>query len=609
MGRRWLLSLLCLSLALVFVQFATANSGLHVNEPATRFLIQTQTLVSLEVVNPAGQDLSVRLKLELLDPKDDIRGLAFRVLTLAPGLNKLSIPLTLPGGALNKDDDKELLWYRLRYRIEPSAEATFAPTTTSGLISLSQIDTPDIFSLEVSTPRYTHRGAHHYVHVRAFHPLTAKAVKDVNVDVKLKLDDEEPAVTLKASGITNADGYALITLNIPAKFSADDGELKLTARHGGYVRETSGDIEVTENAQIMLMTDKPIYQPGQLLHVRTLVFDAANHAAANSKATLKITDPENTTVFEANLHTSRFGVASADWAIPENTRLGAYGVAVEMDDEAFSDSRAYQTVKISRYDLPNFAVKVKTDRAYYLPQQNADVEVNADYLFGQPVKSGHVRVVREEDRKWNFRQQKWDIKAGDNYDGETNDAGRFVVHIDLKKDHQELASEEYSRFSDLHYAAYFTDPTTNRTEQRRFDLRVSKEAIHIYVAEGSYRQARGFPLQFYLATSYADGTPAPCEVSISGTTEDDNGAHGAAPVLKTIRTNKYGIAKVTDLNLPDADSFQYRSPDVALTARDSAGGLGHHTESFYYRDVPVVRVETDKALYRPGEIIKVSITA
>ncbi len=608
MSRRWLLSLLCLSTALVFVQLSAANSALRVNERATKFLIQDQTIVSLEVVNPANQNVAVHLKLELLDPRDNTRGLAMREQALQPGINKLSVPLTLTARDLNEDDDQALPWYRLRYRIDPTPEAKSAPDAASGVISLSEIDTPDIFALEVGAPSHTHRGARHYTHIRAFHPITAKPVKDVNVSVELKLDDDKPGKTLRGSGVTDADGYALVVLNIPAKLSADEGELKVVARHGGYLKETSGDIEVNENARIMVTTDKPIYQPGQSLHVRALVFNSINRAAANAEATLKITDPENTSVFEQAMSTSRFGVASADWTIPENTRLGDYAVAVEMDDENFGDSQGYQTVKISRYDLPNFAVNVKPDRAYYLPQQSADVEVRADYLFGQPVKRGHVRVVREEDRKWNFREQKWDIKAGDKYEGETDDAGRFVAHIDLKKDHKELKDEEYSRFTDVHYAAYFTDPTTNRTEQRRFDLRVTKEAIHIYVAEGRYRQASGFPFQFYLATSYADGTPAACDVAISESSDDSHERRISAPVLKTIRTNKYGIAKVMGLKLPDSNSSP-GPPSLDFTARNSVGETGHHTESFYYRDVPVIRVETDKALYRPGEMIKVSVTA
>lgn len=45
MSRRWLLSLLCLPAAVVFVQPTSANSVLRVNESATQFLIHDQTIV------------------------------------------------------------------------------------------------------------------------------------------------------------------------------------------------------------------------------------------------------------------------------------------------------------------------------------------------------------------------------------------------------------------------------------------------------------------------------------------------------------------------------------------------------------------------------------
>lgn len=607
MSRRWLLSLLCLSAAVAFVQLSTAQSGLRVNESATRFLIQDQTIVQLEVVNPASQKLPVHLKLELLDPQDNIRGVVTRDLLLQPGINKLSLPLALTAHDLNEDDDAALPWYRLRYQIDASPLAETSPGAARGVISLSEIDTPDIFAMEVSASNQSHRGARLYAHVRAFHPITAKPVKDVNVSVEFVLDDDAPLKTLRASGITDATGYVLVSVNIPAKLSADEGELKVKARHGGYLKEASNDIKLRDNTQIMVTTDKTIYQPGQPLHVRALVFDSSNHAAAKAETILKIMDPENTTVFQTTLITSRFGVATADWIIPENTDLGDYSVSIEMDDEKYGDSQGLQSVKISRYDLPNFTVNVKPDRTYYLPQQNADVEVRADYLFGQPVKRGHVRVIREAGRRWDFREQKWDIDEGDKFEGETDDSGRFVAHISLADDHKELADEDYSRFSDLHYAAYFTDPTTNRTEQRRFDLRVTKDQIHIYIADERYRQARGFPLQFFLATSYADGTPAPCEVVISEA-PDEKHPNISGPVLKSIRTNKNGIAKVVGLKLPD-DVTGERSPALNFIARNDRGDTGRHTESFYFRDGPVIRVETDKALYRPGEPIQVNVTA
>ena len=184
-------------------------------------------MVVLEVVNPANQSLSVRLKLELLDPDDDTRGLAVRDLTLQPGVNQLSIPLTLIGHRLNEEDDQALPWYRLRYRIDPTLEAKSAPGAAGGVISLSEIDTPDIFSLEVSAPRHTHRSVHHYTHVRAFHPITAKPVKDVNVSVELKLDDDEPGAAVLRHGGSARASHTLhhpTVLGAPARLHQLAGE-------------------------------------------------------------------------------------------------------------------------------------------------------------------------------------------------------------------------------------------------------------------------------------------------------------------------------------------------------------------------------------------------
>src|SRR6185295_15657145 len=123
-----------------------------------------------------------------------------------------------------------------------------------------------------------------------------------------------------------------------------------------------------------------------------------------------------------------------------------------------------------------------------------------------------------------------------------------------------------------------------------FDLRITKEPIHIYVTEGVDRQAPNFPMRFYVATSYADGTPVSCDVGINQASAKDEAARGA--VLQTIHTNRYGIAKVNGLMLPDAVDD---NPALNFSASDEHNHTGHHTESFYYADVPVVRVETDKS--------------
>ena len=602
MSRKWLLSLLCLSAAITFAQLSTATSVLSVNESATRFLVEDQVAVAIEVVNPTKQRADARLKLDLLDTSDVVRGIANRVESLKPGLNSFRVPLTLTADKLNSDNDKSLPWYRLRYQIEPLPHTKNSLDGTSGLISLSEIETPNLFALEVTAPRRTSRGMRYFAHVRAYHPVTNKPVKGVAINARLEFDEPQ---NKPQTSLTDLDGNAVVDLKTPLQISDSDGEIIVVAQFGGFVQEISKNVDVSDNARIMITTDKTIYQPGQPLHVRALIFAAANRAAADAEATLTIEAPDGTNVFKADLRTSRFGVANADWTLPDNTRLGNYLLKVEMDDDNLGGAFAGQTIKVSRYDLPNFAVNVKTDRTYYLPGQHASVEVNADYLFGQPVKRGHVKIVREAERSWNYREQKWTVDEAESFEGDADKDGHFKTSLDLTKEHAELAEQDYLRFTDLRYAAYFTDPTTNRTEQRRFDLRLTKDAIHVYVSEGDYRQARELPLVFFVSTAYADGTPASCEVTISEAVEDSEASQSRNP-LRIIRTNKYGVAKVSGLVAPVHKSGDKTS--LALSARDFTRNRGRHTEDFYFRDT-VLRVETNKALYKQGEPIEVNITS
>jgi uncharacterized protein YfaS (alpha-2-macroglobulin family) len=154
----------------------------------------------------------------------------------------------------------------------------------------------------------------------------------------------------------------------------------------------------------LVSTDKPLYQPGQTLHMRLLAFDNDKKAVTDQPATLAISDPDDTLQYRAEVRTSRFGIAAADWQIPENIRLGTYQIHAEFEDRRSRKTDAQAEVKISRYELPTFTVTAKPDRAYYLPGQNAAVEVRSDYLFGKPVRHGHVRVVRETEREWNYRE-------------------------------------------------------------------------------------------------------------------------------------------------------------------------------------------------------------
>ncbi|HEY0727040.1 MAG TPA: MG2 domain-containing protein, partial [Pyrinomonadaceae bacterium] len=396
-------------------------------------------------------------------------------------------------------------------------------------------------------------------------------------------------------------------LVLPSNLSAIRGDLHVVGTRDGVVSEAEGEVQVDTIVRTIITTDKALYQPGQTMHIRALALSPVKRALANQNFVIRVLDPERVTVFMATARSSRFGVVNADWPIPDNVRLGDYRIAVDREgDEIYNDF----SVRISRYDLPNFTVQVEPDRGFYLPGQNAKVKVRADYLFGQPVKRGHVRVVEEKSRDWSFREQQWQTNEGAEYEGETDAQGVFVANVDLTDEHKDLGDWRDSRFNDLTYAAYFTDPTTNRTEQRRFTLRVTREAIHVYVVSNHATesgQGYGLPLRFYVSTFYADGSPARCKVNVEFVA-DENTREQDRRLRRTIQTNRYGLAKASiDLD----DHFDFGAlVTLQVRATDSQGGTGAAAlDEFSIADETTVFVDTGKSLYSAGEPIVASITS
>src|SRR5215510_11699958 len=472
--------LVCLFSASIFAaRFSASGPSLRVNESATKFSLKKEgAVVSLAIENSGSSALTARIKLELIDPRDAVRATAMIEASVPSGSGVSTVPMVKIGAG--DYDVRELLWHRLRYDIAAIDSSSKETDPVSGLISLSEI-TPDIFRLLISAPEEVGKEAKYSVRARALHPLTGKPVTGVNMEAWMAYEEDDNEREIRSSGVTNSIGEALLEFKLPGPLKAEDVEIRVVARREGFFQEAEEEVTILYPNQVLVSTDKPLYQPGQTLRVRVPGLDRDRKAWANVEGELKIRDPEGSYIFRAGFKTSRFGVASVDWPISDSARLGEYLIEAWLGEEGSHNAPGGQSFNISRYDLPNFIVNVKPDRGYYLPGQNAEVEVRADYLFGQPVKRGRARVVRETERQWNYRKQKWETKEGDKYEGALVDDGRFIARINLAEERKDFNPGSYSRFRDLRYAAYLTDLTTGRTEQRRFDLRITAEPIHVYL--------------------------------------------------------------------------------------------------------------------------------
>jgi hypothetical protein len=601
-------SLFFAALAVVLGASCFAQGNLAVRESATRFqFLPNETIVDLPVENLTQTKISARILLELLDPKGAVQGRAEQSSSLNPGLIKLKISLPVIHQQKGNTKEEELLWYRLRYTITTSSEEGPASATVTGIISVGEAS-PGIFELHAAMPRDVDPGETYLVRVRAVHPTTGRPVSGVSVHASADIETEDGKPVVTETAVTDGRGFVTLHISLPKKIDEEKIGITVEGERGVLSSTEDEDLHVMDNRRISLSTDKALYQPGQTVHIRMMVFDGKKKAIEEGMVAIEIHDPDQTLIYRTEVTTSKFGIASADWQVLENQKLGMYNARAIFSNSQSDRFSGWARIKISRYELPTFSVNVKPNQAYYLPEQNATVEVRADYLFGEPVRNGHVKVVRETDRRWNYKDQKWEVDEGAEYEGEADNQGRFVAHIDLSDEQNELGDEDYRRFRDIRYAAFFTDSSTGRTEQRRFDLRLTKDPIHIYLSPAYSRELKGLPLELFVVTDYADGRPAECDVDVNVVLEHRTGWIADAKssleqFLKRVHTNRYGVAMISGLNLPSDVKFD----DIALSfrARDRKGANGHRTEEINRTDEVAIRVSTDKTLYRPEEPIQV----
>lgn len=611
---------LLLSLVASSFPFLTDGQGrdtvpsVHADEASARLDLKNKSSIfSIELSADAVKPIAATLTARIIAPDDKLLAEASLPVQLGSSPRRSQLPLKwAPDGGL-----QGVATSRLFYEVR--LESDSAPGV-SGILSPYAL-IADLFELHFLGLDTIGLGHSYVARVWATRPDSDKPVAGVSLTALIGDDDEaSPPKGMKAQARTNSRGEAVLTFRLPEKTGAPDDEeadLEIRGARGSFQNSVTSTLHFWRRAAILLSADKPLYQPDQTLHVRALILDDRRHAWAKQPVRFTVHDPDDTVVFSSDAETSRFGIASADWGIPSSQKLGNYRVSADIAGDPDSrELQGNQLVRISRYELPTFTVNVVADKPFYLPSQNAELTISASYIFGKPVLRGNVRVVRETSRQWSYRDQKWETEEGAVLEGELDAKNEFHATLDLSKDHADLKDEDWRRFEDLRYAVYVTDASSKRTQERHFDVRVSREAVHLYVLNAAGGLPVGLRPVFYLSSSLADGSPAAADVQVKLYTQDPSNIElsktAVQPFATTqIRTNRYGIARVRlSEPLRKEKDEENKSADriyVALEAKTGDGRAGRHLESYSLQEEPALRITPVKAIFKPGDPIEAEV--
>lgn len=191
----------------------------------------------------------------------------------------------------------------------------------------------------------------------SMNPQTGEPVGNVT----LKLDEFKNKTII---GTTDKDGIYPVVNQISSSWSSSIKPLLGNDTYGIGVSINSFHNENREIYNGMVLTDLPIYHPGDSVQWETIVYrtsEVSNTTLADQLITVILRNTNNQVVDSISLQTDDFGRAAGSFAIPKGELTGDYQISVVTNQGKAKQTIAHQSILVSDYKMPTF--KVETEKA------------------------------------------------------------------------------------------------------------------------------------------------------------------------------------------------------------------------------------------------------
>lgn len=524
--------------------------------------------VSLPFLTPRNG--SGELNIEVLDPEDRSVGTISQRISVRSGAGLPNENIAITGG-LSMDD---LVWHRLRYRFTYTGDAKPA---FEGVTSISQILRHPV--VHVLDQQAFLAGSPAAARVIVTGPDNETPIDSGTLRIDLMPPGQKPQTLftgrLNSRGTSRAEFHlpAGVTGTIPLRFAVD-------TEIGGA--DFTQDVRIEDKGSVLLTTEKPVYQPGQTIHLRALALDRSSHQAMGGRAMLfEAEDARGNKIFRRKTQTDEYGVASAEFALAEEVNLGAWHLRARVGDDSAKTANEI-VVQVERYVLPRFKVDldlgVNQPKHGYRPGDHVTGVVRSNYFFGKPVDHAETSVTASAKDVQIF-------EAG-HARGSTDAEGAFRFDIRLP---DFLTGHPLMQGAAVVMLEAAVKDGAGHTETHTLPITVSESPLLVTAVPESGALIPGLKNQVFLLSSYPDGTPAQSELRISGP-----GLTG-----ETATTDKSGIAVI-------------QVPGTAATlhvdAKDAEGNRASVSLKLDMRaGAEQVLLHTDQALYRAGERVRLQV--
>ncbi|MCA9548485.1 MAG: hypothetical protein KC933_00530 [Myxococcales bacterium] len=250
-------------------------------------------------------------------------------------------------------------------------------------------------------------------------------------------------------------------------------------------------------AKAHIITDRPLYEPGNLIQFRAVVLRARDLAPLDSRpGRFVVEDPTGQVVLEERAPAGEYGVASGDFPLDEGAPTGTWSVSYVTGDEV-----ARTTVRVEPFTLPRFSVEAAPARPFYGVGASPVVRGAVRYASGAPVSGARLNLRWEVAGAWP-PPRAWSEGDALPKAAYAEDDGHFELR--LPRIPADLVGQ-----ATLRCDVEALDPTGDRVTGG-FSVLLSKDPIQVSaVTELGGGLAQGFNNRVYLRVTTADGRPLP----------------------------------------------------------------------------------------------------
>jgi uncharacterized protein YfaS (alpha-2-macroglobulin family) len=517
-----------------------------------------------------------QLTVEILDPEDQVLGRIDRPVDIdgAKGIWHADIKLTK---ALATDD---LVWQRLRYQFVYSGEKEPA---IKGIDSVSEILRMPVMHV-LGQQSYLTGGA---AAVRVIVTDSRNQLITGPASLRIELAPPGQKARVLFTGPLNHRGTTEAQFRFPAGIT---GRYALHYAVDTPIGSTDliQQVRLEDKSSILLTTEKPIYQPGQTIHMRALALDRSNHeATAGRNLTFEMEDSRGNKVFKHSTQTSKFGIASAEFTLADEVNLGTYHLrAITESPDGSNASNAELALNVEKYVLPKFKVAIdfadkdSKTRHGYRPGDHVTGTVRANYFFGKPVDRSELTI----------KASSMDVAVFDvaSIQGKTDADGAYHFDINLPN---YFAGRPLNQGATRVLIEATVKDSAGHAETRGEPITVSESPLIITAVPEGGTLIPGLENQLFVFASYANGKPASAQVKI----------RAAGTADQTATTDSEGVAVIQLKAGSNSGSLQ-------IEASDQEGNHASTSVQLEVRpDRDQILLRTEHAIYRTGDRIQLRI--